>query len=227
MAEQLGLGLPARTARGREDFLVAPSNALAAQLIDGWHDWPMGKLLLTGPKGAGKTHLAHVWAQASGAQIIDAPDLAQADIPTLAQGPMAVENVDTIATNAAAQTALFHLHNLLRAEGQPLLLTGTGPVSQWGIELPDLKSRLDGTTTAALEAPDDALLAAVLAKLLADRQLQVGPALIPYLTSRMERSFAAATSLIDALDRESLARKRPLSRQLAAEVMDKLAKEAR
>ena len=175
MAQQLGLNLPGRTARGRDDFFVAPSNRLALALIEGWRNWSGGKLVLSGPDGAGKTHLAHVWAELSGARIIASTSLASADVPFLATGPVAVEDVPDIAGDMAAQTALFHLHNLLLADGHALLLTGAGTAARWPITLPDLKSRIQGTTSIALEPPDDALLSAVLVKLLADRQLTLCP----------------------------------------------------
>ncbi|OAN96758.1 hypothetical protein [Sulfitobacter geojensis] len=221
MAEQLGFDLPSRTALGRDAFFVAPSNAMALAMIDTWPNWAGGKLVLTGPTGAGKTHLTHVWATVSNATIIKAADVQGADIPTLAQGPVAVEDIPTIAGNSEAETALFHLHNMTLAEGHTLLLTGTPPVAGWGLHLPDLMSRLQGTTAAALEAPDDALLAALLVKLLADRQLMPKPALITYLLGRMDRSFAAAIDLVARLDAASLARKKPITIKLAAAVLDK------
>ncbi|MDF3414289.1 chromosomal replication initiator DnaA [Sulfitobacter sp. M57] len=221
MAEQLGLNLPSRTALGRDAFFVAPSNALALAMIDTWPAWASGKLVLTGPKGAGKTHLVHVWAAVAEATIIAAHDLEEADIPALAQNHIAVEDVPAIAGNERAETALFHLHNLTLAEGHTLLLTGTPAVAHWGLRLPDLMSRLQGTTAAALEAPDDALLSALLVKLLADRQLTPKPALISYLLGRMDRSFAAAIDLVARLDAASLARKKPITVKLAAAVLDK------
>lgn len=220
MAQQLGFDLPSRTALERDAFFVAPSNALALAMIDGWARWASGKLVITGPLGAGKTHLTHVWAQMTGAQIIAARDLAEADIPTLARGPVAVEDVPDIAQDPAAQTALFHLHNMVLAEGHALLMTGAGAVPHWGLSLPDLVSRLRGTTSVALDPPDDALLAALLVKLLADRQLTPKPDLIPYLLGRMDRSFAAAIALVARLDAASLALKRPITRHLAAQVLD-------
>lgn len=221
MAEQLGLDLPSRTALGRDAFFVAPSNAMALALIDTWPAWAGGKLVLTGPVGAGKTHLAHVWAAVAGATIIAASDLGDADIPRLAQGHIAVEDIPALAGDSKAETALFHLHNLTLAEGHTLLLTGAPPVAHWGLHLPDLMSRLQGTTAAAVEPPDDALLAAVLVKLLADRQLTPKPALISYLLGRMDRSFAAAIDLVTRLDAASLARKKPITVKLAAAVLDK------
>lgn len=220
MTRQLGLNLPSRTARGRDDFFVAPSNAMAAALIDDWQSWPGGKLALTGPKGAGKTHLCHVWAAMAEAPIIAATALVDADIPQLAQHHVAVEDVPRIAGDRVAETALFHLHNLVLAEGRKLLLTGAPPVAHWGLTLPDLASRMRGTTVATLDLPDDALLSALLVKLLADRQLTPKPDLIPYLLSRMDRSFAAAIDLIARLDAASLAQQRPITRSLAAQVLD-------
>ncbi len=221
MARQLGFDLPSRTALGRDDFFVAPSNAMAIAMIDGWENWAGGKLALTGPAGSGKTHLTHVWADMSDARILNATDLRSEDVPALATRPIAIEDVPKIARIDDAQTALFHLHNLVLAEGHALLLTGSGPVASWGLTLPDLESRLRGSTAVDLDPPDDALLSAVLVKLLADRQLMPKPDLIPYLLTRMDRSFAAAIDVVARLDAASLALKRPVTRRLAAEVLDK------
>ncbi|WP_299679491.1 chromosomal replication initiator DnaA [uncultured Roseobacter sp.] len=217
MPEQLGLQLPSVPALGRADFLVAPSNAVAVAMIESSAE----KLVLTGPDGAGKTHLAHVWAAQHKARIIAARDLRSADVPGLAEGAVAVEDVPTIASEPQAQNALFHLHNMVLAEGHPLLLTGRGPVRDWGITLPDLASRIAAAPAATLELPDDTLLAAVLAKLFSDRQLMPKADLIPYLILRMDRSFAAARDLVESLDAASLAQKRPISRTLAGPLLDK------
>jgi chromosomal replication initiation ATPase DnaA len=221
VAQQLGFDLPGVTALGRADFLVAKSNALAVALVETWQDWPARKQVLCGPEGSGKTHLTHVWASLSGAQIIKAADLTDAKVPALSSGPVAVEDVPDIAGQPDCEAALFHLHNLALAEGHSLLMTGTGAPNLWGLALPDLSSRISGTPSATLEPPDDALLAAVLAKLFADRQLTPKADLIPYLTSRIERSFAAARETVALIDAESLARKRPITRRLAAAVLDK------
>lgn len=222
MAVQLGFDLPVRTARGRDDFLIAPSNAMAVAMIENWRNWSGAKMVLSGPRGAGKTHLTHVWADAARAQIIKARALCSDDVPALARNNMAVEDVPEIAGMADAQTALFHLHNMVLAEGHALLLTGTGPVAHWGLQLPDLVSRLQGTMEATIDAPDDALLSAVLVKLLADRQLMPPPDVIPYLLNRMDRSFAAANRIVAALDHQSLVLKRPITRALAGQVLDNL-----
>ena len=220
MAEQLSFPLPRLEARGREAFFVSPANALAVAQIEGWDDWPQGKLVLVGPEGAGKTHLTHVWAGLAGARVVAARSLPASDIGTLGTGPVAVEDAERIAGLARAEAALFHLHNLMQAEGQPLLLTARRAPRQWNLSLPDLASRMEATQTAMLEPPDDALLSALLVKLFADRQIAPPPRLIDYCLKRMDRSFAAARDLVSALDARSLASGRPIGLQLAAEVLD-------
>ncbi|WP_136634627.1 HdaA/DnaA family protein [Pseudooceanicola onchidii] len=220
MPDPLPLTHPRIAGLGRSDFIIAPSNAVALAMLDGWASWPRGKLVLTGPAGAGKTHLAHIWAEDTGAGIVPGTGLAARDIPALAAGPLVVEDVDDI-TDPADEEALFHLHNLMLVEGHPLLLTGARAVAGWPLTLPDLRSRLQQAQSAVLEAPDDALLATLLAKLFVERQLQVPRAVIDYLIRRMDRSFDGARRLVAALDQASLAQTRAITTRLAAEVMDK------
>ncbi len=220
MPRQLAFDLPVRPALGRGDFLVAAPNALALATVEGG-DWPQGKLVLAGPEGAGKTHLAHVWAEATGAAVIPAAALAEADIAALAAtGAVAVEDADRIAGDRAAEAALFHLHNLLLAEGGRLLLTARAAPGHWGLALPDLASRIAAAGLATIAPPDDTLLSAVLVKLFADRQITVPAALIPWLVARMDRSFAGAAALVAALDAHALAEGRPVGRALAQAVLD-------
>ena len=222
MARQLAFDLPVRTALGREDFFVSPANALALAALDA-PDWPQPKMLLIGPEGAGKSHLAQVWAGETGADIVTAADLK--DRPLATPAHTVVEDADRIAGDGAAETALFHLHNHLIAHDARLLITARRPARHWGLILPDLASRMEATATAELLPPDDALLSAVLVKLFDDRQIAVPPTVIRWIASRMERSFATARRLVAELDARSLARGGPVSRQLAAEVLDMLLSE--
>lgn len=177
-------------------------------------------MVLAGPSGAGKTHLAHIWANATKATIIAASALCDTDLPGLATTPVCAEDAESIAGNPQAEEALFHLHNLMAERRLPLLITAATPPRDWGVQLPDLASRLQAAPLTRLAAPDDALLSAVLIKLFADRQITVPPNLIPYLVSHMDRSFQAARELVVALDARSLSVGRAITRQMAAEVLD-------
>lgn len=215
MARQLAFDLPLRSALGRGDFLVSPANALALAQIDAG-GWPEGKLLLVGPTGAGKSHLARIWADETDAAVLEAGALPAAPADLAAA---VVEDADRIAGDRAAETALLHLHNDLLARGGRLLITAARPPRHWGLGLPDLASRMEATALAEIAAPDDRLLAAVLVKLFADRQIAVAPDLIAWLVARMDRSFAAARTLVAAIDARALADRRPVTRALAREVL--------
>jgi len=211
------LGVPVRLRR--EDFFVSASNAPALQAVEAWREWPGGKLVLVGPSGAGKTHLAHIWATAADAIVLAGGELAGVDLPSL--GPrVAVEDAHHVAGDARAEAALFHLHNLILPAGR-LLITANAPPRDWGLALPDLVSRMQAAGLARLDAADDALLSAVLIKLFADRQITVPPNLIAYLVPRIERSLGAAAGVVALLDGAALAQGRAVTRALAGELLDK------
>lgn len=220
MPEQLNFDLPTRPALGREDFFVSPANAMAAAAMDDPARWPDRRLVLTGPAGSGKTHLVHVWAALTGAQVVAARALTEDMVPSLAAGPVAIEDVPEIADDRVAQTALFHLHNLVMAQGGAQLMTGRGAPARWNLSLPDLQSRMQAAYHLTLAPPDDALLSAVLAKLFADRQVMPKPDVIPFLVQRMDRSFAAAARIVEVLDRTALTESRPVTRALARSLFE-------
>lgn len=215
--KQLPLDMPHEPALGRADFLVGEANADATAFIDAWPDWPASVVLLVGPAGSGKSHLARAFSDRSGAPIVPGEALRDHD-PTrlVGRGAVCVEDADDPETD---ETALFHLLNAARARGASVLVTARTIPSDWGLTLPDLVSRLRAAQPAVLGPPDDDLLRQVLVKLFADRQMEVDAGVLDYLVTRMERSFAAANRIVDALDRESLARGRRVTRALAAEVV--------
>ncbi len=217
MAEQLTFDLPVRESRARGDFFVSEANALALARLETPETWPNRKLVLVGPEGAGKSHLAHVWAETTGGRVLMPGQLAGLDIPSV-ETPVAVDGADTLETDE--EEALFHLHNHMGSSALPLLLTARQPPARWALTLPDLKSRMAATDSVRIEAPDDALLAAVMVKQFADRQLSVSPQVIGYLVTHMDRSFAAAQSLVARLDRAALAEGRAITRPLAQAVLN-------
>lgn len=214
---QLPLALGHRPALSRDDLVVSPANREAVALIDSWPRFPATVVVLAGPAGSGKTHLAEIWRATAGAVSVPPLDAARA-IESAARGtPVLLEDADR---GALGEEALFHLVNAARGGATHLLLAARSAPAAWGIRLPDLASRLKAATTVALGAPDDALLSGVLAKLFADRQVEIDPQVVGYLVRRMERSLAAANDVVERLDRAALERKARISRTLAAEVLD-------
>jgi chromosomal replication initiation ATPase DnaA len=213
---QLALALPHAESFSRDEFLAGAPNQAALSLIERWPDWPDRALALIGPEGAGKSHLAAIWADIAGARRVSARALGEINLPaSLATGALVVED----ATPPLDERALFHLLNLMRQQESFVLLTARTSPARWRLELPDLASRLRAIPAVELHAPDDALLRAVMVKLFADRQLGVDATLVAYLVARIERSFAGARAAVEELDREALRQKRPVTRALAAEVL--------
>ena len=213
-ARQLPLDFPVRPSFAPEDFLVGASNKAALDIVERWPDWPDPVLVLAGPEGSGKSHLAAMWAARAGGRVLPAGAIGSEAVPDLAGYPaLVVEDADRGLTDEAG---LFHLINARRGGGLPLLLTARGAPDRWGLTTADLLSRLRLAPLVEIGAPDDSLLRAVLVKLFLDRQLVVDTGVIDYLATRAERSLAAARAIVEALDREALSHGRRPTRALAA-----------
>jgi chromosomal replication initiation ATPase DnaA len=214
---QLALALPHAESLSRDDFLEGPANASALSLIDGWPDWPNRIMLLAGPEGSGKSHLAAIWAEQAGARSTTAHALTAAAVPgALATGALVVEDLNP---SGFDERALFHLMNLAREDQAFVLITARVPPAAFQVELRDLRSRLRAVPVVTLLPPDDQLFRALIVKFCADRQLSVDETVVSYLTTRIERSFAAARRAVELLDNEALRLGRPVTRALAAELL--------
>lgn len=219
--KQLVLDMPFRTALGREDFLVGACNADAVAMIDRFPDWRTPVLVVIGPAGSGKTHLAHVFAERSGAAISEARTLDDAAVPTLLdRGAAVIEDVAA----PLDERALFLLVDSAQRQRIPLVLTSRSAIGDWPVARPDIVSRLKLATVVLVSLPDDALISGLFVKLFADRQLTVSPDVIRYLVTRIERSFTAVRELVDRLDQRSLALRRPITTSLAREALADLEK---
>ena len=214
---QLPLDLAHTPGLSRDDLIASEANKAAVALIDRWPEWPAPVTVLTGPAGSGKSHMAAIWKEISGATELAAGALDEAAAGAAASGAVLI---DDVGPGGVDEVGLFHLINAIRQEGGHLLLCSRLPLSEWGIALPDLSSRLKAAASVEIGTPDDVLLAGVLTKLFADRQVEVEPHVIQFLVRRMERSLSEAIGLVDALDRAALASKSRISRALAAEVFE-------
>src|SRR5207302_225252 len=200
-----------------DNFLEGPANQAALSLIESWPDWPNRIMLLVGPEGAGKSHLAAIWAEQAGARSISALALTAAAVPgALATGALVVEDLKP---GDFDERALFHLMNLAREDEAFVLITAREPPSGLQVELRDLRSRLRAVPTVSLFPPDDQLFRALIVKFCADRQLAIDETLVSYLATRIERSYAAARQAVELLDTEALRLGRPVTRALAADLL--------
>ena len=214
---QLAFALPHEESLSRDNFLEGPANAAALALIDAWPEWPSRTMMLVGPEGSGKSHLAAIWAETSGARSTAAHALTPANVPgALATGALVVED---LRSQDFDERALFHLLNLAREDAAYVLITSRLPPSALDIELRDLRSRLRALPVVSLQPPDDQLFRALIVKFCADRQLAVDEAVVGYLANRIERSYAAARDTVALLDREALRQGRAITRAFAAEIL--------
>jgi chromosomal replication initiation ATPase DnaA len=211
------LALPHAESLTRDNFLEGPANAAGLALINSWPEWPNRIMLLIGPESSGKSHLAAIWAEEAGARSTSAQALTSAAVPgALATGALVVED---LRSSDYDERALFHLINLAREDGAYVLVTARQPPSAFPVELRDLRSRLRAVPTISLLPPDDQLFRALIVKFCTDRQLAVDETVVSYLTTRIERSYAAARRAVQLLDGEALRLGRPVTRALAAELL--------
>jgi chromosomal replication initiation ATPase DnaA len=210
MAKQLRLSLRRPTPFSREAFVAGPSNRDALAAVDAWPAWPGGCLVLAGPEGVGKSHLAQAWAAEVRAVALDRarPDLAAA----AAGRPALLEDVD----QGIADEALFHLINLAD-RGAGLLMTARKAPVLWPAALPDLRSRLNALYVAEIGEPDDLVLEGVLEKFFKERSIRAPREVYPYLLRRMPRSIASAWDVVRRMDE---AGEGAISRLLARQVLE-------
>jgi len=210
MAHQLRLKLQHPARHTRDEFVAGVSNQEALAALDAWPRWPGGCLVLVGPEGVGKSHLAQAWAAEANAAVLsrDAPELDRAD-----GRPALLEDVD----QGVPAEALFHLINLAARDGAGLLMTARARPTAWPADLPDLRSRLNALFVAEIEAPDDVVLEGVLRKFFRERSIRPSEQVFPYLLQRMARSIPEAQDLVRRMDE---AADGPVSRLLARTILE-------
>lgn len=213
MTRQLALPLPwAACDLAREPLVEMPSNAEARRWLAVPDRWPLRRLVLWGGPAVGKSHALAVWATANGGV-----PWRGGERPS-PPAPIVVDDADLV-----EEEALFHLLNAAAETGQSVLLAAREPPARWRIGLPDLASRLRASLAVEIAPPEDALLEALFARLLDERQLVLAPGLRAWLLRRAPRDPGLLRELAARLDRASLALGRRVTRMLAGEVLAGLA----
>ncbi|WP_052153027.1 hypothetical protein [Devosia sp. LC5] len=216
---QLAFELSHIPAQGEGDFLVGEGNALAHGRILAFPYWSEPLTLLIGPAASGKSHLARIFADRSGAHFAGAGEL-EALATRGGRTPLVVEDVDRLGYDEAG---LFHLLNQSMRDQRAILLTAREEVAQWPLATDDVRSRARRATAFSLEMTDDIQLSQMFVKLFGDRQIKVDPRIIGYLVARMERSTEEVSILADLMDRLALAKGTAITRSIAADALDRRA----
>ncbi len=212
----------------RQDFIVFDCNRNALKAIELWPNWPFFALLVFGPHGCGKTHLAHIFAEHVQFVLqkpIPISFLQARDIKTNKVSYIHEKNPCLVVENLNAQVdeeAIFHLFNIYQNEGGHILFTSHYPFARINFKLPDLKSRLDLVPRVAISQPDDQMLTVLIVKLFSDRQIMISPDVLNYIVQNMERSFDYALKLVERADELSLSLKRAITVPLVKSVMEEL-----
>ena len=222
-------------AQQRFDSYVRGENAVALGLLQDAARSPAAPwVFVAGTAGSGKTHLLIAACAAANedgrsAQYLplrrarDAttaarPDLAGALRTLGGSAVLALDDIDAIAGDRAAEHALFDLYNRCRGENATMLFSAALPPAQLGIGLPDLVSRLSACAQAALKPLADSERREALRLRAQARGLTLDDAVLDWLFARTQRDLGSLTALLDRLDRESLAAQRritvPFLRQL-------------
>lgn len=212
----------------RQDFIVFDCNRDALRAIELWPDWPFFALLIFGPHGSGKTHLAHIFADHVRSVLqkpISVSFLQARDIKTNKVSHIHEKNPCLVVENLSAQVdeeAIFHLFNIYQNEGGNILFTSHYPFARINFKLPDLKSRLNLVPRVAICQPDDQMLSVLIVKLFSDRQIMISSEVLNFIVQNMERSFDYAEKLVERADALSLSLKRAITVPLIKAAMEDL-----
>lgn len=198
---QIALPLAIGGDRGASRIVVGSANAQVIEALGRTSEWPFRTAVLFGQPRSGKSLIARWFAAGGAGEAIDD-----------------AERLD--------ETELFHRWNRAQESGTPLLLVCNaeedGEGQGWAIALPDLASRMGAALHLSIGAPDDAMLAELIALHAELRGLALGPDAAAYLVPRMQRSHMAAEALVAAIDRISMERKAPPTLSIWRDALEEL-----
>ena len=192
---QIPLNLRPHGQQSFANFHVTPGNEAAVAMLRARERWPSAAVLILGPAGSGKTHLGQAWLNASKGEFID--DAERRD-----------------------DTTLFDAINRAIAGKTPgLVLASALPPADWGVSMPDLKSRLNALPTLTLAEHDEASLEPILRELFTQSGRVVGQDVVTYVLKHCERSVDALRDLVLELDVEAGSKKADLTKKFVAKYL--------
>ncbi|HVL78751.1 MAG TPA: DnaA/Hda family protein [Sphingomicrobium sp.] len=185
-ADQIALPLDWPQSQGEARFILSDSNREAFEHFRKWSLWPVKATMLTGPRRSGRSLLARSFVERVGGRLFDGAERHDEEV-------------------------LFHAWNQAQETGRPLVLVVDEVPPAWSPRLPDLKTRLAVTPVARIEPPDDALYAALIQLLFADRGLHVPPDALRFMTHRLYRDYWTVERAVEAVDRYAISERARLS----------------
>lgn len=227
MTPQLPLALRWPAHQTFDDFLSNDGNELALAAVRQLAMENASWIFLSGPAASGKTHLLIAACVAANAAGRNAQYLPLATLDTDRESAirafggsevLAVDNLDSVAGDRAAEHALFDLYNRCRAENATLLFASRHAPAQLGLTLPDLQSRLAASAQMQVRALDENERRELIRQRAAARGLEFDDAVLDWLFVHQGRDLATLNALLDRIDTAALAAKRrvtvPFLRQL-------------
>ncbi len=195
LAAQAVLPLDWSAGGSNDPPLIAGScNQDVLRFLAGHAAWPVRCAVLTGPPQSGRSLIGRIFARTTGGQLVDGPA-------------------------SLSEEALFHAWNAAQASGRPLLIIADAPPANWGVALPDLRSRLAAVPVVRIGEPDDDYARDYITAHFAQRGVAVTPDVAAFIVTRMHRSHAMLAQVVAALDTASLASGRRVGKRLASEVL--------
>jgi chromosomal replication initiation ATPase DnaA len=185
-ADQIALPLDWPESDGEARFIVSAANRDAFEHFRTWSLWPVRSTILTGPRRSGRTLLARNFVERVGGRLLDEADRRD-------------------------EEELFHAWNQAQDSGLPLVMIADAVPPAWQIDLPDLRTRLAVTPVATIRPPDDALFAALMELLFADRGLHIPREALRFMAERLPRDYWSAERAVEEVDRFAIAERARLS----------------
>ncbi|MDR2666836.1 MAG: hypothetical protein LBB34_01810 [Holosporales bacterium] len=207
--KQLILPVPWALSKRSSDFIINPCNSYAFKWLEKWPLKVQGNFAcLVGEKGAGKTHLANIWAERMNAYIMNPPlNVFDRWYNTLFECEEQRFFVLDDADEVEEEMSLFYIYNTIKDKNAYILMTAKTPPNKWKLSLNDVKSRVSTMNVIQIQRPDEDAMKLILKKMFSQRGILVKDNIVDYIVNRIERSYESINYWINRIDRNLLDKK--------------------